>query len=396
MAIYIPQAGRLSATIPRVDRYRTIMHDPGDQQSRLNNGRRGLPLAIDDPVPIKALSPAWRRAAQAATIGIFIILLVVALSLARAILLPAAVAFVITMMLGPMSARADRHHLPAPLTALVLWLLVAAVFYGLVALVSSPVVAWVGKAPDIGRSIQDKLQLLDAPLAGLRDMRNALLPSQNGKGIEVDFVAIAQGAVSIVTPALGQILIFFITLFFMLLGRNRIRVGLVALFHEREARLRMLKIMSDIERNLTGYLSVVAVINLGVGLVAAAIAWAVGLPDPVAWGVLGFVLNFIPYIGATIMELGMFLVGLVAFPALLHAFIAPLLFLSMALLEGQVLTPSIVGRRFTLNPLTVFLSLVFWAWLWGPVGAFLAVPLLIMGMVVVAHVFPKDEVELPD
>jgi predicted PurR-regulated permease PerM len=81
---------------------------------------------------------------------------------------------------------------------------------------------------------------------------------------------------------------------------------------------------------------------------------------------------------------------------LLHAFIAPLLFLSMALLEGQVLTPSIVGRRFTLNPLTVFLSLVFWAWLWGPVGAFLAVPLLIMGMVVVAHVFPKDEVELPD
>ncbi len=128
----------------------------------------------------------------------------------------------------------------------------------------------------------------------------------------------------------------------------------------------------------------------------AAIAWAVGLPDPIAWGVLGFVLNYIPYIGAAIMELGMFLVGLVAFPALLTAFIAPALYLGMALFEGQFLTPSVVGRRFTLNPLTVFLSLVFWAWLWGPVGAFLAVPLLIMGLVVVAHLFPKDELDLPD
>jgi predicted PurR-regulated permease PerM len=222
------------------------------------------------------------------------------------------------------------------------------------------------------------------------------LPSQADKGFDLDFVAIAQNMVTIVTPALGQILIFFVSLFFMLLGRNRMRVVLVGLFHERDARLRMLKILSDIERNLSGYLSVVAVINLGVGVGAAAIAWAVGLPDPVAWGVLGFVLNFIPYVGATTMELGMFLVGLVAFPLLLYAFLAPLLYLGMALFEGQILTPSIVGRKFTLNPLTVFLSLVFWAWLWGPVGAFLAVPLLIMALVVTAHLFPKGELDLPD
>ena len=181
-------------------------------------------------------------------------------------------------------------------------------------LVSAPVVGWIDKAPDIGRSIQSKLYLLDGPLASLRDLRNALLPSQNDKGINVDFVAIAQSMVSIVTPAIGQILIFFVTLFFMLLGRNRFRAVMAGLFAERAARLRILKILNGIERNLTGYLSVVTVINLGVGVGAGAIAWAVGLPDPVAWGVLGFVLNFIPYIGAAIMELGMFLVGLVAFP----------------------------------------------------------------------------------
>jgi len=375
-----------------------IMHgsDPGEQQSKLDNGRqRRLPLSIEEPIPLKALSPAWRRGAQAATIGIFLILFFVVLSLARPILLPVVTAFVATAMLGPLSARADRHRVPPLISAAVLWLLVAAVFYGLIMLVSAPVVSWIDKAPDIGRSIQEKLQLLEGPLTGLRDMRNALLPSQAGKGFDVDFVAVAQSMVTIVTPALGQILIFFVTLFFMLLGRNRLRVVLVGLFHEREARLRMLKILNDIERNLTGYLSVVTVINFGVGIGAAAIAWAVGLPDPVAWGVLGFVLNYIPYIGAAIMELAMFLVGLVAFPALLPAFIAPALYLGMALFEGQVIMPSLVGRRFTLNPLTVFLSLVFWAWLWGPVGAFLAVPLLIMGLVVVAHLFPKVEVDLP-
>ena len=124
-------------------------------------------------------------------------------------------------------------------------------------------------------------------------------------------------------------------------------------------------------------------------------AWVAGLPDPVAWAVLGFILNFIPYIGALIMEAGLFMVGLVTFPTLTHALLAPLLFLAFATLEGHFITPSIIGHRLTLNPLTVFLSLVFWTWLWGPVGAFLAVPLLIMALVVVDHLFPEDEPELP-
>jgi predicted PurR-regulated permease PerM len=165
----------------------------------------------------------------------------------------------------------------------------------------------------------------------------------------------------------------------------------VAFFEEREARLRTLKIMNDIEHNLTGYLSMVAIINVAVGLAAGVIAWGVGLPDPVAWAVLAFLLNFIPYIGALLMEAGFFLVGLVTFPTLTQALAAPLLFLVFATAEGHFITPAIIGRRLTLNPLTVFLSLVFWSWLWGPVGAFLAVPLLIMGLVAVSHLFPSEE-----
>ncbi len=358
--------------------------------------RKRLPLAIRDPQPLTATGPAWRSAAQAATIGIFIILFFAALSLARPIVLPVAAAFVVTMMLSPLSERADKYGIPPVLTALVLWVATLAVFYAVIGLVSAPVVDWINKAPDIGRNIQSKLQVLERPLDGLRELRNTVLPSQAGKGVNVDVVAIVQKAVGVVTPAAGELLIFFVALFFMLLGRRRLRHVLVGAFHRHETRLRALKIMTDVEHNLTRYLSVVGVINAGVGIGAAIIAAAVGLPDPVAWGVLGFVLNFIPYIGAGIMELGMFLVGLVSFPSLTYAALAPALYLGMALLEGQFITPSIVGHRFTLNPLTVFLSLVFWAWLWGPVGAFLAVPLLIVGLVAAAHLFPKHEPDLPD
>ena len=372
--------------------------DRPDRRENGHAGQRGrVPFLFEDPSLARAALPGvWRVSAQVATIGIFVIMLIAALDLARPILLPTASAFVIAMMLGPLSTRADHQGVPTLLTALVLWLLVIAVFYGLIILLSAPAVAWIGKAPEISRSIQEKIHVLDRLLYALRDIRNALLPTEDaGKSVGFDIMTIVTPAVGIVTPAIGQLIIFFGALFFMLLGRNQLRHVTVAFFSERPARLRTLKIMNDIEHHLTGYLSVVAVINVCVGIAGGLVAWAVGLPDPIAWGVLGFVLNFIPYVGALLMELAMFLVGLVTFPTLTHALLAPLMYLAFATAEGHFITPSIVGRKFTLNPLTVFLSLVFWTWLWGPVGAFLAVPLLIMGLVAVLHLFPKHGPELP-
>jgi len=352
-------------------------------------------LSVKDPQPVAEVSRFWRTAAQSATIGMFVILAVVALSLARSLLLPVVSAFVVAMMLGTLSARADRYRIPSLVTAIILWLLVIGVFYGVIVLLASPVVEWIGKAPDIGRNIQEKLHVLDRPLAALQELRDALLPSEKKGSIGVDIMTFVQPALLVVTPAIGQTFIFFGTLFFMLLGRARLRRVLIAFFDEREARLRMLKIMNDIEHNLTGYLSIVAVINIAIGICGGFAAWVAGLPDPIAWAVLGFILNFIPYIGALIMEAALFMVGLVTFPTLTHALLAPLLFLALATLEGHFVTPAIMGHRLTLNPLTVFLSLVFWTWLWGPVGAFLAVPLLIMALVMVDHLFPEDEPDLP-
>ena len=368
------------------------------QRRDVNIGRdreARLALSVSDPKPVTEVAQIWRTAAQSATIGMFVILFVIALSLARPILLPVASAFVVTMMLGPLSARAERYKVPSLVSAIILWLLVIAVFYGVIVLLAAPVVDWLGKTPDIAQNIQEKLRVLDRPLSVLQDLRDKFLPSDKKGSLGVDIVAFVQPAMLIVTPAIGQMLIFFGTLFFMLLGRSQLRRFLVIFFDEREARLRTLKIMNDIEHNLTGYLSIVTLINIAVGLCGGFAAWVTGLPDPVAWAVLGFILNFIPYVGALIMEAALFLVGLVTFPTLTQALIAPLLFLALATLEGHFITPSIIGHRLTLNPLTVFLSLAFWTWLWGPVGAFLAVPLLIVGLVVADHLFPEEEPELP-
>ena len=245
-------------------------------------------LAISDPQPVAEVSRLWRTAAQSATIGMFVILLVVALSLARPVLLPVVSAFVVTMMLGPLSARAERYRIPSLISAIILWLLVIGVFYGVIVLLAVPVVDWVGKAPDIGRTIEEKLHVFDRPIALLQDLRDALLPADKKGSLGVDIMTFLQPVVLVVTPALGQLLIFFGTLFFMLLGRARMRRVLVAFFAERDARLRMLKIMNDIEHNLTGYLSIVTIINVAIGLCGGFAAWVTGLPDPVAWAVLGF------------------------------------------------------------------------------------------------------------
>jgi predicted PurR-regulated permease PerM len=350
--------------------------------------------ALDDEKPVE-VTTTMSLTAHGAVIGIFVLMLIAAFSVARPILLPAVSAFVLTLMLGPLSVRAERMGMPNVASAFLLWLLVLLVVYGVLALLAAPVVEWVGRVGEIGTSIQQKLEVLNGPLSRLQELRDALLP-KGGAGIGVDIASFVRPVVEVVAPGIGQMLIFFGTLFFMLLGRAQMRRMMVALARTREAKLNVLKMLNEAEHDLTSYLSTIAAINVCVGIGAGLIAWVTGMPSPVAWAVLGFILNFIPYIGALMIELAMFLVGLVVFPTLTHALIPPLLYLAMGTLEGHFITPSIMGHRLTLHPLTVFLSLIFWTWLWGPIGAFLAVPLLIIGVVAADHLFQKEEPALPD
>ena len=191
-------------------------------------------------------------------------------------------------------------------------------------------------------------------------------------------------------------MIFFTTLFFVLLDRDSLRKHMILLFKDQDDRLRVIRILNDVERNLSRYIGTVTVINLAIGVITAVGAWLLGFNTPVLFGALAFVCNYIPYIGPAIVTVALFAVGLISFPSLAYAAIAPCLFVALTTFEGHIVTPNVVGRRLTLNPLGVFLSLAFWTWLWGPIGAFLSVPFLIFGLVIVRHLLVADDVELPD
>ncbi len=352
-------------------------------------------LVISDPQPVENVQNVWLSAGQAANIGIFLILLGAFLYIGRAILLPIMAASVVALTLAPLVKAGKRHGISPWLTSLVIVALGLGALGLAATMLAGPVSEWIGRAPEIGSTIKDKLAVLDRPLASLHELQTAL---SGGEGVNVNTppTSLVLPVVAFVTPAAGELLLFFGTLLFFLIGQIELRTSLVSLFGNRDTKLRFLKIMRDIERNLAGYLTVVTIINAALGTVVAVGTWLVGYPNPVIFGVLAALLNYVPYVGPGVMVIALFGVGLVSFDSIAHAAIAPLGFIALTALEGHLITPTIVGRRLTLNPLVVLLALAFWTWMWGPFGAFLAVPLSIIGLVVFNHLFPTEEVNLPD
>lgn len=352
---------------------------------------------VKEPEPLETIEDFWTPAAQMATVGIFVLLLGAALYVGRPVLLPVVAALVIGTTLAPIVKAAARHRVSPWATAIVLGFgLIAAAAIALT-LLAAPVSEWIAKAPEIGTAIKQKLYVLDHPLAALRELQEVLLPSQGqAVAIQQSQLGMVTPVISFVTPAVAEVTLFFVTLIFFLATQMEFRRYVVSMFASRNAKLRFLRITSDIEDQLASYVAVVSVINLGLGVVVAVGAWLFGLPSPILFGILAMVLNFIPYIGAACMTVILLGVGLVTFPTLGVALVPPAAFVAVATIEGQFITPTVLGHRLTLNPLMVLLALAFWAWLWGPIGAFLAVPLTIVGLVTLQHLFPPDESKLPD
>ena len=157
----------------------------------------------------------------------------------------------------------------------------------------------------------------------------------------------------------------------------------------------MLRILNAVETNLGGYLLTVTLINAGLGIATGLACAFTHMPNPAGLGGLAATLNFIPIIGPILMFAILLCVGLVAMPTLTSALIAPLAFAVIAFVEGHFVTPTIIGRRLSLNALAVFLALAFWTWLWGPMGAFLSSPLLIVGLIIKEHMMPERDQQFP-
>jgi predicted PurR-regulated permease PerM len=358
--------------------------------------RSGFRIGANDPSPFADISDFWRTTAQVATIAMAAIMIGVCLYLTRPLLMPILSALVISLTLGPLAGYAVKHGLPAFIPALAIVVLFAALLYVAIVALADPASDLITRAPEIAARIKDKFIFMERPLAALRDLRSALMGAES---LKVDAVAPTEMIGSVlgtVTPALLQFVLFFATLFFFVFGRAAMRRSAVNLFNSRDGRLRALKIFNDVERSLSGYLITVTIINACVGVVATLVTWALGFPAPLLWGALAFVLNYIPYVGPGMMHIILFVIGLLTFDTLWPALIAPLFFMTFTFIEGHFLMPNIVGRQLLLHPLAVFLSLAFWAWLWGPVGAFLATPILIMATVASDHLYPRSKTTLPE
>lgn len=353
-------------------------------------------LSVKDPEPPESLEDVWAPAAQMATVGIFVLLLGVFLFFARPLLLPVAAALVIGTTLAPIVKGAARHRISPWATAIALGALLLALAGTAVTLVARPVSEWITRAPEIGAAIKQKLYVLDRPLAALRELQEVVMPSGNAVAVEPSQLGMVTPLVTFVTPAVVEITLFFVTLIFFLATQIDFRRYVASFFTTREGKLRYIRIANDIEEHLATYITTVTIINFGLGVVVGIGAWLFGFSNPIILGVMAMAFNYVPYIGAACTTLVLFAVALVTFPSLGYALVPPAAFVGVATVEGQFITPTVLGHRLTLNPLAVLLALAFWAWLWGPMGAFLAVPLTIVILVTMTHLFPPDESKLPD
>jgi predicted PurR-regulated permease PerM len=353
-------------------------------------------LAVKDPEPLGSIDDIWGSAAQVSSVGIFVLLLVAGLYFSRPILMPVLAAMVIGTTLAPIVKFAQRHRVSPWVTALVLGLVLLAAAGTAATLLAQPVSEWIGKAPEIGASIKQKLYVLDQPLSALRALQEVLQPtSASTVVVEPSQWGMVTPVIAFVTPAAIQLTLFFVTLIFFLAAQIDFRRYMVSFFPARNAKLRVIRIANDIEDHLASYVAIVTVINVMLGVVVATGAWLFGLPNPIIFGVLAALLNYMPYVGAACTTVILLGVSLITFPSLGYALVPPAAFVGLAMIEGQFITPAVLGHRLTLNPLVVLVALAFWAWLWGPVGAFLAVPFTIVGFTILHHLFPADEDRLP-
>lgn len=362
--------------------------------------RRFRAPAVPPSTASEAVGPdfLWHGASRTATVGIFVLLLLACLHYAQPVVMPALLAVVFGVVLTPLLTWAARHGVPHWFSAFVLVVGFTAALSYAVVLLADPVREWIEKAPELGAILREKLRIFDRPIAAFNTLRESIAGpaqgDQNAFSIDL-YAAFVQPMLGVLSPAIGQVIVFFATLFFFLAGRESLRRRFLTFWGDRKARLGAIHFINDTEANLTGYFATIGVINLALGAFLGFATAVIGLPNPLAWAVLAFILNFMPYIGAAVVIVMLFGVGLMTFESLAQAALAPALYLAAATVEGQFITPSIVGHRLALAPLLVFLSVAFWTWFWGPFGAVLAVPLLIIGMVSLNHLFPK-EANLPD
>lgn len=305
------------------------------------------------------------------------------------IILPIVLAIVLKLLFQPAMRLLERLHVPRTLAALLLILTVFGVIVGVGAALSGPATAWGEKLPGGVQRLEERLKFLSQPIGALQKFLHqfdGIAAGGGGGGGPTLAETLMKGTQHFASGFFETILI----LFFLLISGDTFLRRMVEIVPSFSDKRRVVDLSQQIEENVSAYLVTITLMNIAVGIATAVAMWACGLGDPILWGTVAFLLNYVPIMGP-FAGVGLFLLaGLLTIDPLWQALLPAGLYLLIHVIEGEAVTPMLLARRFTLNPVLVIISLIFWFWMWGVPGAVLAVPMLAMAKIICDGVKPLN------
>jgi predicted PurR-regulated permease PerM len=357
-----------------------------DSEAEQVTARARLRIAelLEGPFDIRSL----------ALTGLFILAVFYTIYFLRSVLLPIVLALLLSYLLRPIVRALARIKIPTLLgAALILITLLSAITVGIS--LATPAAGWLAKAPEGLRELEYKLLPMKRSMAEVAkasgEIEKIATPDSGSKmAVEVKRHPITE-TLYVRTPEFITSSVLLLILLYFLLAYDGVFIGkLIKLLPTLSDKKRAVSIAQEIESQVSRYLFTVAIINCCLGLAVGTTVGLLGLPNPVMWGALVAILNFVPYLGALTGIICMTIGAILSFDSLGYALIFPAVYLGFGTLEGNFITPWVMGRSLTLNPVIILLSLVFWGWMWGIAGVILAVPILAAFKIFCAHIEPME------
>jgi predicted PurR-regulated permease PerM len=325
--------------------------------------------------------------------GIFAIMVFYTLYFTGEIVLPIIFSIILYLVLQPAMRLFAKVHLPRPISALFIIFVLFGALGMLGFTLSAPAANWMAKAPDSISRLESRLFFIKEPIAQLQSATKQVEKIAEGTPTDTQAVTVSgPGLAGLLLSGTRATLVGLATtmvlLFFLLVSGDLFLRRFVEILPTLSNKKQVVEIAREIETNISGYLATVSLMNLVVGVATALATYLLGMSDPILWGTMAFLLNFVPILGPCCGIAILFLAGLLTFGTIWHSLLPAGCYLLIHIAEGEMLTPMLLARRFVLNPVLVIVALVFWYWMWGVPGALVAVPMLATVKIVCDRVRP--------
>jgi predicted PurR-regulated permease PerM len=347
------------------------------------------PSANEAPV----ITLSRRERTSIALNGLFVLALLFALYFAATLLIPLVVAVLLSMLLAPVVNVLGRVGLPTPAGAALVVLSLLTLFVATAVGLSGAAQSWINRVPQDFHRIEEKLQLLRKPLDSLKAATRKIEQATEADAarpmeVKVERPGIVEQLLTGTPRILASVGMVVLLLFLLLASGDAFLRKVVEITPTLADKKRAVEITRSIQSDIGLYLGTLTLLNCMMGLAIAAICWTVGLPDPPLWGAVVLLLSFAPYVGSAVITGVLALAGLLTFTQWSTALIPAAVYLAMMFTVANLIVPFVVGRRLTLSPIAIFVAIIFWGWMWGVIGALVAVPLLASFKIICERIDP--------